>query len=563
MKQRTVLVALALGALTFALYLPTARNGFINLDDERFITANDNVLRGLNARSAHWAFTTTENANWYPLTRLAHLADVSFFGMWAGGHHLLSALWHAVAAALLCGALAMMTGALWRSFVVAGLFAAHPLQVESVAWAAERSNVLAGFFFALTLLLWVRYARRPGPWRYAAALAAFALGLMAKPVLVPLPLLLLLLDLWPLGRLGRIAGSLSRPAAAAGRLLIEKAPLLGLAVLSSAVTLLTQEKAGAIQTDSLAVPARFGNAALSYVAYLRKLFWPMDLAVYYPHPGQSLSPVAVTAAGLFLAALTAGFVLQGRRRPWLGVGWLWFAGMLVPMIGIVQVGSQAMADRYAYLPAVGIFVALVWSCAEFSPLKGRRPVLAAAAAAVLILAGATTVVYGARWRDSLTILAHTLTLTRDNWVVENDLGLALAAAGRYEEAVSHYREAVRIRPADARLRNNFGVSLINLRRLDQATVQLQESLRLDPDYFKAHNNLGIVLYERGDYDAAAASCAAALRLKPDYPEAHNNLGNALLRLGRPAAAAAQYREALRLRPGFAEARANLGLALSR
>jgi len=486
---------LLLTVLTFALYAPTAFNGFINLDDERFIYQNPQVLRGLNVSTAMWALRTTENANWYPLTRLSHLLDVSLFGTWAGGHHLVGAAWHAATAALLFAALHLLTGSPLRSLIVAALFAAHPLQVETVAWAAERSNVVAGFCFALTLLLWARYVRGPQPARLFFAVVAFALGLTAKPVLVTLPLVLLLLDLWPLGRLSARGTASGRPARAPyGRLLLEKAPFVLLSAASCAVTLLTQKQAGAVQSlDRYPVGLRIGNAAISLWDYLRKIFWPADLAVLYPHPGTSLPLGAALAAGGLLVVLSVGVWLQARRRPWLAVGWLWFLATLTPMIGIVQVGSQAMADRYAYLPLIGVVLALVWTGGELMPAR----VLAAAAALALLALSAATVSYAALWSDSATLYRHTLGVTRGNWVIETDLALALAAAGRTEEALAHYRNALAIRPSDARLHNNFGVALRSLNRLDEAAEHFLEALWLKPDYAKARNNLAATLNAAG------------------------------------------------------------------
>lgn len=488
-------IGLLVALLAFALYAPTARNEFVTLDDERFIYQNPRVLRGFDLHSAGWALRSTENANWYPLTRLSHLLDVSLFGTWAGGHHLVSAAWHAAAAALLFAALHLMTGSLWRSLVVAALFAAHPLQVETVAWAAERSNVLAGFFFALTLLLWARHLRSPRPERLAAALIVFALGLTAKPVLVSLPLVLLLLDAWPFGRLNATGSPSGRPARARyGRLLMEKAPFFLLSAAASAVTLTAQMQVGTVGSlDRYPLDVRLANAALSLWLYLKRLVWPADLAVYYPHQGTGLSFGSALAAGAFLAALSLGVWFQARRRPWLAAGWLWFLATMMPVIGVVQIGSQALADRYAYLPLIGIMLALVWTLAGLAP----PAVLAAGAVAAVLSLGAVTVAYSSLWKDSETLYRRTLAVTRGNWVIENNLGLVLAAAGRLEEAVEHYRNALALRPFDARVHNNCGVALRSLKRFDAAAAHFREALRLQPDYAKAFNNLMTTLDEAG------------------------------------------------------------------
>jgi tetratricopeptide (TPR) repeat protein len=506
---------LLLFALGFALYLPTARNGFVNLDDNTYIYENPQVLRGLTAETALWALTSIEHANWYPLRRLSHLVDASLFGMWAGGHHLVSALWHAAAAGLLFLALELMTGARWRSFAVAALFAAHPLQVESVAWAAERSNVQAGFFFALALLLWARYARRPGAGRYAAALAGVALGMVAKPSLVTLPLLLLLLDVWPLGRAGPPGGAPWKPSSPAlGRLLLEKAPMLALAAASGAIAVVAHRRFGALESlESLPLAARLGNALLSTWRYLAKLLWPEGLAVHYLHAGRDLPLGLAAAAGLGLAALTALAVATARRRPWIALGWLWYLGMLVPVSGIVQFGRHALADRFAYLPGIGVFALLVWLAAEAAPRGPRRPAALAVAAAAAVAALAAATVGQARfWRDNFTLYAHTLEVTPGNWFIENNLGMALLAEGRTAEAIEHLREAARIRPRDPRLHWNLGLAYARARRQEEAVAAFREVLRLRPSWAEARSNFAIVLSQFGLVDEAAFQLREAARL---------------------------------------------------
>jgi tetratricopeptide (TPR) repeat protein len=558
-------LVLALLLATAAAFSPVVRNGFISMDDDVFVTANPMVARGLRAETVSWALRTTELANWYPLTRLSHLLDVSLFGMRAGGHHAVSLLWHAAAAAVLFLALRLATGAPWRAFLAAALFALHPLQVESVAWAAERSMVLSGFFLALTLWLWVRHARSPAPHRLAAALAAFALGLAAKPTLVTLPFLLLLLDLWPLGRLGAPGGAPWRVAPAAlGRRLLEKAPFFALSAASCAVTLATQEGGGAMGAAAARLPLalRLGNAGIAYARYTGKLLWPAGLAVYYPHPAAGLQSGAAAAAWLGLGLATAAALLALRRRPWLAAGWLWFAGALVPMAGLVQVGSQAMADRYAYLPSIGLFVALAWTASEAAAaLRLRGPAAAACALALLAALGGATALQARLWRDSGTLYAHALAVTRDNFVIENNLGNELLAAGRLREALPLLESAVRLNPAYADARRNLGTALHGAHRLPEAREQLGQALALRPDDADAHHVLGLVLYELGLPEEAVAHLREASRLRPGFVEAISNLGNVFYFTGRYEEAAAAYREALRLQPDFADARANLAVVL--
>ncbi len=558
-------LALLLLALVFGVFAPTARNGFINYDDNVYIYENPHVLRGLTRDTALWALTSMEQANWYPLRRLSHLVDVSLFGLDARWHHLMSVAWHAAAAVMLFLALRLMTGCVWRSFLVTGLFAVHPLQVESVAWAAERSNVQAGFFFALTLLLWVRYARRPGPGRYGAALVCCALGLVAKPVLVPLPFLLLLIDFWPLGRMSAPGSPPWRATAPLlWRRLLEKIPQILLAAGVAAIAVVAHRHTESLSTlETLPLGARLANAAISYWRYLGKLLLPVDLAVFYPHPALGIPAGRAMLAGLLLAALTALALLLVRRRPWLAAGWLWYLGMLVPMIGVVQFGRQALADRFAYIPSIGVFLALVWDASERSSRwRYSRVFLAGCAAFVLAALSAVTFAQTKLWRDSLTLFGHTRAVSGSDWIIEDKIGLALLRLRRAEEAVAHFREAVRLQPGLKQTHNNLGNALHALQLRGEAEAQYREAVRLDPDYAEAHYNLGIVLYDLGRYGEAELQYREAVRLDPESARAHNNLGIVLHDLKRYGEAEAQYRETLRLAPDFSDAYYNLGNTLS-
>jgi len=556
-------LGLVLVLLTAGVFSPVARNDFISMDDKIFIYDNATIRQGLNPATARWALFATENWNWYPVARLSHLLDVNLFGLRAGGHHLASLGWHAAAALLLFTALRLATGALRGSFAAAGLFAWHPLQVESVAWAAERSMVLSGFFCALTLWLWVRHVRRPSPASYSAALAAFALGLAAKPTLVTLPFALLLLDFWPLGRF-RAAGPTPWRAdpSLLGRRLLEKTPFFLLSAASSALTLATQEQGGAMGALAARLPiaVRLGNAALSYWRYLGKIFWPADLAVFYPHAAGGVPLGIAAVAALTLAAATACAILLSRRRPWLGVGWLWFLGIMVPMIGLVQVGSQQMADRYAYLPSIGIFVAVIWTArAAARSRESARAVVAVIAAVTLVGLGAATAVQAARWRDSLTLYEHALRATRDNYLIENNLGNELLRQGRLQEAIPHLETAIRLNPAYADAFLNLGDALSEAGRPEEARRHLEQALSLRPNDPGAHHSLGLVLYRLGRQQESIAHLEAAVRLRPDLVEALSNLGNVLYYSGRYEEAEARYQQALRLRPDFADARRNLAV----
>jgi Flp pilus assembly protein TadD len=561
--RRAMGIALALAALAA---LPHVLGGlsrtFVNFDDNDYVYENQVVLRGLTSAGARWALTTFHASNWHPLTWLSHQLDVELFGTRAWGHHLTSVVLHGVNAALLFAALARLTGAVWRSAIVAALFGVHPLHVESVAWVAERKDVLSGLCFMLVLLAYERFVRRRGPWRYLLVAGLFAVGLTAKPMLVTLPPVLLLLDFWPLGR---IAGSRSRGGGLSAwrSVFLEKVPLLALSGASVVVTLLAQRTGGAVKDAAfLTLTTRLANAAVAYTGYLGKAVWPASLSFYYPYPLAGHPPWKVGLALLLLAAATGAALGAMRRRPAPAVGLFWFLGMLVPVIGLIQVGGQAMADRYTYLPLVGLFVAGTWASADLVA-RGRFRVAALggiAALAVGLLTATAAVQVGA-WRDAATLYARALAATSENWVVHTNLGVVLAGAGRHEEAIGHYREALRIQPGFAVAHNDLGVSLAALGRHAEAIGHYREALRIRADFAEAWDNLGSSQSAFGSTGDAIAAYREALRIRPDFAKARYNLGVALGRAGRLDDALAAYREALRIRPDFADAHFNAGIAL--
>jgi len=556
-RRRVPVALLAVALLAVAPYL--AGGGlrtFIFVDDGEYVLENKHVLPGLTAAGVKWAFTTFYGSNWHPLTWLSHMADVSLFGLDAQGHHLTSVALHGANAALLLLALVRLTGALWRSGLVATLFAVHPLRVESVAWIAERKDVLCGLFFVLVLLAWERYARRPGPARYATVAGLLALGLQAKPMLVTVPLLLLLLDFWPLGRW--------RPdesAARLGVLLAEKLPLLLLSLASGLVTFFAQRVGDAVQGLAGYTPAvRLSNALIAYVTYVGKTLWPARLAFYYPHPVVVLAGKAT--ASLAVLGLLAWWAWRARRRaPWWGLGWLWFLGMLVPVIGVIQVGEQALADRYTYLPGIGLAVALVWGLPGLTRAAGLRPAPAAALAALAALFAAS-VAQVARWRDAETLFRYTLAVTDNNWLTHNNLAVLLAREGRSEEALLHYRMGIRIQPSYPAGHHNLGLLLFDLGKTEEAVEEFREALRLRPDKPKTLVSLGMSMARLGRWAEAEGLQREAIRLQPDFPEAHNSRGLALVELGRLEEAEAEYRQALRLRREYPEASHNLAILLT-
>jgi len=571
--RRDFLVCLLLVATTVAVFWQVRHHEFIDFDDDLYVWANPHVRAGVNSESLRSAFTATEGGNWHPLTWLSHMVDCQIFGLDPGAHHLINVLFHAASTVLLFLVLSQMTGALWRSAAVAALFAFHPLHVESVAWISERKDVLSTLFWMLTLGTYLAYVRRPGPLLYLLTLFAFACGLMAKPMLVTLPFVLLLMDYWPLGRLeaGRWSaapeGDLQQQAIVAGRrraivrLLVEKIPFLLLSAASSVITFLAQREGGAIQSiERFSFESRIANALVSYVRYVGKMIWPEHLAIYYPHPGDALPLWQSVAAGLALATISIVALRAARRHPYLVVGWLWYLGTLMPVIGLVQIGGQAMADRYTYVPLIGLFLMIAWGGAEVTARWAflRKP-LAVLAVLMVTALGLRTWWQLQFWRDSITLFEHTLQVTSGNSLIHNNLGIALARQGRVEEAIAHYREALTSDPMNVKSHINLGVALVDLGRLDEAVDQYRQALQLQPDHPGVHNNLGNALVLLGKLDEAATEFNRALEIRPDYYEAHNNLGVVLARQGRLSEAASSFMEALRINPSYDQAQKNLEL----
>ena len=583
-RRLPFLLAAALVALVLAVYAQTYWHGFVEYDDLGYVRDNSVVRRGLTLYGVRWALTAGQLGNWIPLTWLSYMLDVQLFGISAGALHLVNVGLHVANTLLLFAVLLRMSGATWPSFAVTALFGIHPLHVESVAWIAERKDVLSTFFWFLCLWAYTRYADTGTARWYAALLGWFALGLMAKPMLVTLPFVLLLLDLWPLGRFApfgalpaaggarpvlraqaRRAPTAPRSRAVPMRTLVwEKAPLLLLSAVASAVAVIAQQRSGAITSaERLPVGVRVANAIVAYVRYLLMAIWPADLAVLYPY-GKQIPAWQVLGAALILALVSAVVLRGGRRHPYAVVGWLWYLVTLVPVIGLVQIGSQAYADRYTYVPLVGIFVALAWGVAE---RVGRRPIPApavgAALAAILGIYAAVAWAEVGRWHDGVTLLSHTVRVTRDNPIAQNNLGVALGNAGEPEAALEHFQAALRSKPDYAHAHNNLGRLLWRQGRREDAAAQYRLALRDEPDSAETHNNLGVVLTEVGRLDEAIEQLSAAIALDPEFGGAYFNLGNALRDSGQPEAAIARYREAIRIRPDNAQAYNNLGLLLWR
>jgi tetratricopeptide (TPR) repeat protein len=548
-------VCLVLAAITFAVFGQTGGFEFVSYDDEWFY-GNKQVAGGLSLKGLAWVFTHVDCILYHPLTMISFMGDYQLHGLKAGGYHFTNVLLHTASVLLLFLVLRQMTGALWRSAFVAAVFAIHPLRVESVAWVAERKDVLSGFFFMLTLGAYARYVRNPSSLaRYWMVAAAFVLALLSKPSVVTLPFVLLLLDYWPLRRFEQ-PGKFSR-------LLLEKVPLLALAAGACAVTVLVS---GKLITPAVhfPMPVRLGNALVYYAVYLRQMVWPEGLAVAYPDPHNGLPPWEMGLAGALLAAVSAVAWGERRTRPWLLVGWLWYLGMLTPMIGIKPVGDFAQADRYTYLPQIGIYLAVTWLVAEWGVKRHvGRVAFGSLMAGVLAVLMACAWKQTSYWKDSETLWTRTLACTTGNYIAHNNLGFTLLQEGRLDEAIAHLQKALQINPALAGAYNNLGNALLQKGRMDEAIAHFQKALHIKPDYAEAHNNLGYALLQKGRVDEAIAHLQKALQINPGDAVARRNLGRALLQKGRLDEAIAQFQKALEIKPDYAEAHENLGLAFFR
>jgi tetratricopeptide (TPR) repeat protein len=555
------LVAAGLAVATVAVYFGVWDHAFLSFDDGLYIVDNPFLREGLSATGLRWAATTGFGANWFPVTWLSLLLDYELHGLEPAGYLATNLVIHVLSSVLLFLVLARMTQAPGRSAFVAGVFALHPLHVESVAWASERKDVLSGLFWMLTLGAWARYAARPSATRYVAVFVALALGLMAKPMLVTLPFVLLLLDDWPLGRLRSPEGRIE--PARLRRLAVEKLPLLALVVASSVITLIVQRAGGAMRTlDHVPLDERLGNALVAYVRYIGKAFFPSGLAVFYPHPESALPLWQPLAAAAFLVGVSVFAFLGWRRRPYLFMGWFWFVGTLVPVIGLVQVGNQAIADRYTYLPLIGLSIAVTWGAVEAAGRALPRPALRFAGALVLAVLGGTAWLQVRHWRDDITLFSHAIAVTSDNMVAHTTLGYALIEDGRADEAAAHLEEAIRIAPRYAEAHGLLGGARYAQGRLEEAVESYQRAVALDHEMPRTWIGLGTAQLGVGRVEEAAEAFRTAARQRPDLVPAHTNLGLALERLGRSEEAEASYRRALALDPGRDDARAQLALVLA-
>jgi tetratricopeptide (TPR) repeat protein len=557
------LVLVLLVLVTMALYWPVTRYDFINLDDSAYVTENSHVQHGLTRDNVVWAFTNLEAGFWHPLTWLSYLLDYQTYGLRPGGFHLTNLLLHAASTILLFLALRRMTGAVWRSALVAALFALHPLHVESVAWIAERKGLLSTFFFMLALWAYAGYvekaegqtlpAGRQGlkakGW-YGLALLFFILGLMSKTMVVTLPVVLLLLDWWPLHRL---------QLSSLGRRVWEKLPFFACSLVCGILTVYAEKGAGALSSGAeCPFGGRIANAILSYARYLLQTVWPANLAVIYPYPN-TIAVWSMAGAAALLLIISAIALRMARHRPCIAVGWLWYLVTLLPVIGLIQVGIHASADRYTYIPLIGVFVSLVWGIGDWlERFKYRTAIAVVLGAAALFLCGLNSARQLRYWKNGVLLFSHAIEVTENNYFVRKGLGIALATKGQIDEAIRQFQEVIRLKPDDTEAHYNLGIALARKGQTEEAIRQFQEAIRLKPDYTKAHYNLGDALARKGQTDEAIRQFQEAIRLKPDDAEAHNNLGTALARKGQTEEAIRQYQEAIGLKPDNAEAHYNLG-----
>ena len=607
-----VIICLFIVIATLIVYGQVRNQEFPNFDDTLYITENPHVQNGLSLKGVIWSFTAgTDVSNyWHPVTWLSHMLDYQLYGSNPMGHNWTNLLIHIANIICLFFIFKRMTGALWRSGFVAALFAIHPLNVEVVAWVAERKDLLCTLFWFLSMWAYIRYVEAPGFNRYFLVLLFFMLGLMSKPMIVTLPFVLLLLDYWPLGRMQWGWTNMEhRPGArrfSALHLVVEKTPFFLLSAVASVAAFVTQKKGGALAPlDFSFLKINILNAINSYISYIGKMIWPSSLAVFYPNHG-ILSMWKTAFAFLLLICLSVIFIRQWKRFPYLIVGWFWYLGTLVPVIGLVRIGSFSMADRYAYVPIIGLFLIIAWGVSDFiSRWRFRRIILFVSSGAVLSMFGLCAWLQVGYWRNSISLFEHTINVTDNNWLAHNNLGKALAEKGKVNDAVYHFKHALKIKPDHIQALNNLGTALASKDRLDEAFLQYKKAIKIQPDsdvtlynlgrvmfdrknfreaiyYFKkvlkinpeyagAHHNMAILLTERGEFDEAKSHYNHALRVKPDDPNIHWSLGDLLTKQGKFKEAVDHYASALALidstatikvNPEYAKIYNKLGLVMT-
>lgn len=526
--RRDIVVCFLLVIVTVCPYWQVKNHEFIEYDDPAYVTDNEYVKSGLSLKNIRWAFTTTECSNWHPVTWMSHMLDCQLFGMNAGAHHLMNLFFHLINTLMLFLLFRRMSGDVWPSAFVAGLFAVHPLHVESVAWIAERKDVLSAFFWMLTMWCYVRYVERPGAMRYLGAILCYIVGLMAKPMLVTLPFVLILMDYWPMNRF-----QIDKPGIA--RLLMEKMPFFVLCAVSSVVTLYAQQAGGAISSIGVhPIPVRIGNAVVAYAGYLIKVFWPGNLAIVYPHPGMP-AIWQVVAAGSMLILVTGLAAWSIKKSPYIAVGWLWYLGTLVPVIGLVQVGLQSMADRYTYIPIIGVFIIIAWGVHDMiAPRRRVRawPLLPMAGTALLIILMSCAWMQLRYWKNSVRLFEHALNINPKSYALHTILGYSLSREGKIDQAITHYKKAIDIDPGFPYTHYYLANIFARKGELTDAVRHYKEAIGIKPGYALAHYNLGLVLMKQGKTEEAAEHFSEVLKIEPDNRQARLQLDRALSRNNR-------------------------------
>jgi len=593
-----ILICAALALITLIAYEPMRLNGFVTYDDDKYITDNPNVTNGLTQQSVLWAFSESHFHMWHPLTSLSHMLDCELFGLNPVGHHLTSLLFHIANSLLLFLLLRRLTGTVWRSAFVAAVFALHPLAVESVAWASERKSVLSTFFWMLTIAFYIWYAERPSIGRYLLLVLTFCCALMSKPMVVTLPFVLLLLDYWPLGRFRWVhKGRQKKPnykICPTWQLLVEKIPLLGLAAILCVFTFFIQQSGSVMDfSDQLPLYTRLSNAVVSYVSYIVKMVYPLGLACLYPHPLDSLESWKIILSLVILVGISLYMIRSVQRRRWFVTGWLWYLGTLVPVIGIIQAGEQGMADRYTYLPLIGIFIIVAWGAGEvIDKLRLRKVGPAILVGIILAALLICTRMQIRHWRDNMSLCRHALKVTENNFTMHNNYGIDLVDEGRIDEGIAHFHEALRINPQYLnarcslgraffkqgkfhkaiayfdevlRVRDNWpevyyllGLSYVGQKKYDLAIKNYNEAIRIKPDYISAINYLGLALKEQGKINEAIEKWGKVLQLEPNHPNVNYNMALALTSIGKYDDAVFHFKAALRSKSDWPDAYYNLG-----
>ena len=566
-KHILFFITAAIVTSTLVAYEPIRHNNFVSYDDDLYIMKNPIVTGGITGDSIILAFTKLYAANWHPITWLSHILDYQLFGLNPLGHHLVSVGIHIINALLLFWIVNRLTGTIWASAFVAAVFALHPLQVESVAWAAERKTVLSGLFWLLTMAAYIRYTKQPGLGRYILVLAVFGLCIMTKPIVITLPLVLLLLDYWPLERIrwgqkSKTAAKTTSNQKSAGWLIAEKAPLLAMSAILGVLTVIAQQSGGAVSTlDKVPLDHRIGNAFISYVKYIGKLVWPSDMAVFYPPSHSNLLNATMLICAFIFIVISAISIYTGRRRKYIAVGWLWFAGTLVPMIGLVQVGDQAMANRYMYLPMLGLLIIIALAGKE---LIAKHPRLKTVAAIMGVISLSCLLVLTRmqvrHWQNSVTLFEYALSVTEDNAITENSYACALFNEDRLSEAEQHFGNALRINPA-------FDTALIHLARIylkegrhNEAISIYEELIKRNYKTAELYYNLAMALGIQEKYSDSIKYFSKSLELNPDDPDTHNKMGIILLAAGKANDSIVQFNESLRIKANQSVVYENLGTA---